>query len=663
MANKVIDATLRLIDKFTAPLGNAVKFAQNSSKQFQRAGQEIEKTGMGIKKFGDGLTTKVSIPIAAAGIASFKLASDLNESMNKVDVAFGKSAKSVKKWSKTTLEQYGLSQNTALETASLYGDMGTGMNLSTSQAAKMAKKLTGLSADLSSFKNVSQDVAKNALKGIYTGEGESLKSLGTIMNDTTLKQFAVAKGYKKSYANMTQAEKVQLRYKYVMEATKNAHGDFARTSDQAANQQRKFTEGAKELATSFGQKLLPIGLKVLKFGNDLMDKFNGLSDKQQDTIIKVLGIVAVVGPAISIFGKLTTGVGGIVTVFSKFGGAISTGVKAFNGLKDVGKIGGAFSKFGSIGKAAFTAITSPAGIAIIVIAAIAIAAFLIIKNWKKVKAFLTGLGKHIKQIFQKSGVDTKKFQKVFKSVKEGIKKLIDSLKIIFGNIIKFLKPVLTFLKDGFVANIKIGFSTVVGLASGLLNGIMGYIDGVIKVFNGLIKFVTGVFSGNWKQALDGIKQAFGGCFESFTSLVKTPFNCVIGVINGAIKGINSALGGVNIPDWVPGFGGKKFGINIPTIPMLAKGTKNWAGGLAMTQERGGEIMDLPKGTRVYPHDESIKMARAEERKKSSNNITISINKLADKVEVRSDSDIDTIVTKLADKLEKVINNSGKVEFV
>lgn len=714
MANRVIDATLRFVDKFTAPMANAVNRIEKSSKSIQRAGKEISKTGERISKTGANMTAKITAPILAAGVASFEMASDLNENMNKVDVAFGKSAENVKKWSKSTLENYGLSQNTALETASLYGDMATGMGINAKKAADMSKKLTGLSADLSSFKNVSQDVSKDALKGIFTGEGESLKSLGVIMNDTTLQAYAVSHGFLKStvsaakmkemsvkvalaqndlakktkkygansdeakksqlslntalenqaksakgsYANLSQAEKVQLRYKYVLDATKNSQGDFARTSGGAANQQRMLTEGAKQLATSFGQKLYPAGTKILMTVNGLIKKFSGLSDKQQDAIIKFLGIAAAIGPGIFIFGKLTHGVGAAALKMGMFGSKVASSALAFNKMKNVGTIGTGFAKFGNIGKAAFMAISSPAGIAVIAIAAIALAAFLIIKNWSKVKAFLGKLGNYIKSIFQKSGGDTKKLGAAFQKVQRVISIAMKAIPPILNVIIKVLKKVLGFIGAVFIAKLKVGLAMAVGAFAGLLHGISGYIGGIKKIFTGIVEFVKGVFTGNWKQAWEGVKTIFGGVFQSFKSLATLPLNAVIGLINGAIAGINKL--GIKVPSWVPVLGGKNFSINVPKIPFLAKGTNNWQGGLAMTQEKGGEIMDLPRGTRVYPHDQSVAMARAEGQKAAAPNINININKIADRVEFNNEKDMDKFVDKFATKLMSIAGNTGKV---
>ena len=143
-----------------------------------------------------------------------------------------------------------------------------------------------------------------------------------------------------------------------------------------------------------------------------------------------------------------------------------------------------------------------------------------------------------------------------------------------------------------------------------------------------------------------MKNIFKGAFEALSAIAKRPLNAVIALVNTAIGGLNKVS--VKIPSWVPGkYGGKTFGINIPKIPMLAKGTQNWKGGVAQVHEKGGEIIDLPKGTRVWPHDESVRKAQKEGKKQ----IIYQVSKLADMIVVREEADIDKIAKKLADELE------------
>jgi phage-related protein len=203
--------------------------------------------------------------------------------------------------------------------------------------------------------------------------------------------------------------------------------------------------------------------------------------------------------------------------------------------------------------------------------------------------------------------------------------------------------------------VKVAFSAMGGAISAAVNNIAAIISGLMTVLDGITTFISGVFTGNWSKAWEGVKTIFKGVFESLAALCKAPINAVIGIINGAIAGINKL--NISIPDWVPGIGGQTFGINIPTIPMLYKGADNWKGGTAVINDRGGEIVDLPKGSRVYPHDKSVEMAKQEGTAKSGS-VSINIQKIADKIEVRSDEDIDRIAEALAYKLKNVAFNTG-----
>ena len=259
----------------------------------------LERYDQGLQK-AEGATRMLSLGILAAGVASFKFASDLDESLNKSSVTFGKLSDDVVAWSKTTRKAIGLSQGTALEMVTLFGDMGKGMELNIQTAAEYSKQLVGRAADLASFKNVSVEVAKNALKGIYTGETESLKNLGVVMTQANLKRFAMSKGITKNIKDMTQAEQVQLRYNFVMNATRDAAGDFAETSEGAANQTRILLEGLKELATVIGRKLIPIGVKLLNIVNGIVDWFATLDESTIDMIIQFAALLAAIFPLIKI---------------------------------------------------------------------------------------------------------------------------------------------------------------------------------------------------------------------------------------------------------------------------------------------------------------------------------------------------------------------------
>lgn len=263
---------------------------------------------------------------------------------------------------------------------------------------------------------------------------------------------------------------------------------------------------------------------------------------------------------------------------------------------------------------------------------------------------------------------------------QAVKPIIENIKTIFKGVAQFVKGIFTGdwkgalngLKtiargalSGLVNIIKAPFKLIAGTVKGAINSFksLNIVKSIFTAVGNAIKKVLsrcGVdmkkFSANLNNIKTRASSIIKGVFDSLAALCKAPINAVIGIINGAISGINKL--NISIPDWVPGLGGKSFGINIPTIPMLYKGTDNWKGGAAIIHDRGGEIVDLPQGSRVYPHDKSVEMARKDgAAQNGSGGITLNIQKLADKIEVRSDEDIDRIAEALALKLKKVAFNT------
>jgi len=284
-----------------------------AESKFSSLSDRLDKMGAKMKDVGSKMTVGLTLPIVAAAGVSIKAFSDLNETLNKVDVSFGEQSATVKAWAKDSIKSMGLAQQSALDATALFGDMGTGMGQTQVEASKMSMGLTQLGADMASFKNVSFERAQTALAGIYTGETEALKGLGVVMTQTNLEEFARAKGINKSMSEMSQAELVQLRYAYVMDKTKNAQGDFARTSDGLANKTRMSGERMKELSAQLGEKLAPIMNKILEIGNKVLDWFNGLSDKTKNIILVIVGLVAAIGPLLMVLGTLIPAIAATVS--------------------------------------------------------------------------------------------------------------------------------------------------------------------------------------------------------------------------------------------------------------------------------------------------------------------------------------------------------------
>lgn len=350
-----------------------------------------------------------------------------------------------------------------------------------------------------------------------------------------------------------------------------------------------------------GNQLIPYVTKGISFIQKFTDKWNKLEPATQKTIVKFGMVAAATGPVLLGFGKVSTGIGTLVSDTGKIGSVLKklTGESGFSGLAKV--------------------MTGPFGIAA---AAVVTAAVLVYQNWDKIGPIIQKIGQ--------------RFADFWKTVQPQLEPFIN-----------LVKEVASYLEETLEPAFKIVWKAAGDYVVKFFDDVSVVIDGALGVFEGIITFLTGVFQGDWEKAWNGIVQAVGSIFGTLESLVKTPINAVINLVNKAIGAINKIS--VDLPSAV---GGGHIGFNIPTIPTLAKGTDYWQGGIVQISEKGGEIVDLPSGSRVYPHDESVRMARQESKK----NFSVTIAKLADSIVVREDSDIDKIAEAIVRKIEAAAGN-------
>ena len=172
------------------------------------------------------------------------------------------------------------------------------------------------------------------------------------------------------------------------------------------------------------------------------------------------------------------------------------------------------------------------------------------------------------------------------SIISGVGSVAMTVAQIIGEAIQFLMPIIQTVITVLLHIGQVVVPAVLAAIGVFAEGISSAINGVKTIFEGVINFITGVFSGNWRMAWEGVKSIFVGIFNTLGALLKTPINAVIALINKAIAGINSL--GITIPDWVPLLGGKSFSINIPEIPMLARG--GFTNGASIAGEAGTEAV-------------------------------------------------------------------------
>ena len=205
-------------------------------------------------------------------MASVKLASDLTEVQNVVDVTFGKNknADTINDWAKNAASAFGLSELQAKKFNGTMGAMLKSMGLSDDAVLDMSTSMTGLAGDFASFYNLPIEEAFQKIRSGISGETEPLKELGINMSVANLEAYALSQGIDKSYNSMTQAEQAALRYNYLMAASADAQGDFARTNDTLANQLRIAQLEVQNLGGAIGMSLLPMAQEMLGVGIDML---------------------------------------------------------------------------------------------------------------------------------------------------------------------------------------------------------------------------------------------------------------------------------------------------------------------------------------------------------------------------------------------------------
>ncbi|MEZ3438317.1 MAG: hypothetical protein K1W18_05495 [Oscillospiraceae bacterium] len=224
------------------------------------------------------------------GKRSIDAASDLAEAQNVVDTAFDSMSWKMEQFAATALETYGISELTAKNMGSTYMAMAKGMGVATDAASDMAVTLTGRLSDIMSFYNKTQSEVDTIGRALITGETEPLKAIGVVMTQTNLSAYAMAQGFSKTYAEMSSNEQLLVRYKYFLEQTSLAQGDFAKTSEGWANQTRLLSERINEFMTNLGGVIMNVLTPALQFANEavtfLNDLFFGGKTEEETTAAK-----------------------------------------------------------------------------------------------------------------------------------------------------------------------------------------------------------------------------------------------------------------------------------------------------------------------------------------------------------------------------------------
>lgn len=427
---------------------------------------------------------------------------------------------------------------------------------------------------MASFYNLKPEEAFEKLKSGISGEAEPLKALGILVNDTTIKTYAYTHGIAKQGQELTEAQKVQARYGAIMEATKNAQGDLARTMDSPTNKLRIMKEQAQQIGIQFGQILIPILEKLIAVIKPLMDRFQGLSKEQQELIVKIALIAAAIGPVIVVIGKVVSVIGTLSSAF----GAISGTMAAAGGAS------------GAVG-AAIAAITGPIGIAIAAVAAFIAIFVLLFRNnenfrnsvitvWNQIKAIMAGIFEAITALIhafvQVAGAIWQKYGADIIAVISVAFNVIASVVATTLNVIKNIIQIVTSLIKGDWHGVWEGIKN---LTQNLWNGIQSVISGVLNLIKGIISVETGIVKNTITGAWNAVKSVTSSIWQGIKTAIETPINAARNTVKAAIDAIVGFFRNLKIPEIkipqikLPHFDlTGKFSLNPPQVPKLSV---NW----------------------------------------------------------------------------------------
>jgi hypothetical protein len=293
VSQNLIDMTnaLAKLARTGSASGSAAKSLTNSLNLFSSSTVKARKSSFSLAAAIGKVYASYWLLFRAIGKvkSAIDISSDLTEVQNVVVNTFGQYTDLVEKFSKSAIKAYGISELTAKETASRFQAMGIAMGAPIKKMSDMSVSLTELSADLASFYNVEQADAARSLWSVFTGETEPMRKFGIDLTQNTLKEYAMKNGLDANISSMTQLQKTMLRYQYVMENTANVQGDFARTSQNWANQIRILKEQVKALGAVLGNAFINMLKPLVQALNKAMSAVITFANNVVNALGKIFG--------------------------------------------------------------------------------------------------------------------------------------------------------------------------------------------------------------------------------------------------------------------------------------------------------------------------------------------------------------------------------------
>lgn len=354
------------------------RLSDDLKRDFGKVGESWKATGEKMVKVGAVMSAGITAPLVLFGKQAAQASIDAAEMESAFDVVFGNMSGSVRQWAEETGNAMGRSTQ-EIERGALAFQELFGKALDPAKATEMSKQFAVLTQDLSSFKNLSTEVAQQKLFSGLSGEAEPLRSVGVFINDAAVEAKLLEMGIKGVNGKFTDQEKILGRAAVIREQLANADGDVMRTADSAANRIRASQSAYEELSITVGTVLIPALMPLVQAVTSVLEAFNTLDPGTQSFIVGALAIAAAIGPVITVIGAMVTAAGFLMPIL---GAAIPilTGVAgAFGGL---------------------LVVLAPILLPLAAIAGAVALVYATWKHWDQITAFVSGLYNGVKTYLQ-----------------------------------------------------------------------------------------------------------------------------------------------------------------------------------------------------------------------------------------------------------------------
>jgi hypothetical protein len=298
----------------------AVEGVEDTNKALKDLGKTAkQQLAVSLAGLAQSLYANLTKPLLDATKAAVGWATDIQESVSKVDTLFGKSGREINAWSKTTATALGLTRREALAAAGDFGNLFRSMGFGQAASAGLSKDLIKLAADLASFNNTSVQDAIDALRSGLVGESEPLRRFGVNLNEAALKAEALRMGLiKTEKEGLSPATKAAATYAVVLRQTAIAQGDMERTGGSLSNQTKKLQAEFEDFKTELATQLLPVVKQAVEVARGLLLAFRDLPKPVQNLSVGLVGIAGVVGPLVIGINSLVTALGAAKTASLAF---------------------------------------------------------------------------------------------------------------------------------------------------------------------------------------------------------------------------------------------------------------------------------------------------------------------------------------------------------